>query len=131
MSYLQPPTSGPENILEAELIVISLFTVKESRNTHLICKHRVQHRTVVQVETDLAQQFAGGLPSVLFDAVEEEVVSLVDLKVVHLLLDVLDPLHHLLDPVLGAAAGAAGALDLARYLIYTPRHLTETAAMTR
>ena len=74
--------------------------------------------------TDLVQQFVGCLPSVLLDPVEEEIVSLVDLKVVHLLLDVLNPFHHFLDPVLRAAGGAAGALDLAGDLIYPPRHVT-------
>ena len=102
--------------------MISLFRVKESRNTHLIWRHSV--RELEQTETYLAQQLAGCLPSVLLDPVEEEIVSLVDLKVVHLLLDVLNPLHHFLDPVLGAAGGAAGALDLVRYLIEAPRHLT-------
>ena len=109
--------------------MISLFTVKESRRTHLICKHQgkqVNTTTVreLQTETDLAQQFAGCLPSVLLDPVEEEIVSLVDLKVVHLLLDVFNPLHHFLNPVLGAAGGAAGDLDLVRYFIYAPRHVT-------
>ena len=107
--------------------MISLFRVKESRKTLLIWRHSVQHNTVreeEQTDTDLAQQLAGCLPSVLLDPIKEEIVSLVDLKVVHLLLDVLNPLHHFLDPVLGAAGGAAGALDLVRYLIQAPRHLT-------
>ena len=70
LPHLQPPTSGPENIRDAELIVISLFRVKESRNTLLIFEDKVEGEVEVEMETDLAQQFVGCLPSVLLDPIE-------------------------------------------------------------
>ena len=50
--------------------MISLFRVKESRNTLLIFEDKVEGEVEVEMETDLAQQFVGCLPSVLLDPIE-------------------------------------------------------------
>ena len=84
---------------------------------------KATHRKVSR--GDLVVQLGGGLPPVLPDPVEEEVVPLVHLEVVHLLLDALHPVHQLLDPRLRAAAPAARRRDLHRQLLHTAAQLSE------
>ena len=90
-TYLHPATSGPVCRRDAFIRDISLFTAMVPLKM-LTTWFRIKFFRVY-ICTSLAQQHGRRLSLLPCDTVEDQVVSLVHLKIIHFLVNVIDPLQ--------------------------------------